>query len=134
MPPTGRNIAMLADSAAIATIAVRDVARARDFYEGKLGLTLTEAGQGVSTYSSGGVKLFVYQSEYAGSNEATSVTWAIPDVDAVVADLTSKGVTFEHYDGLPDLTRKGDVYENAAMKVAWFKDPDGNILSIVSGG
>jgi catechol 2,3-dioxygenase-like lactoylglutathione lyase family enzyme len=125
---------MLADSAAIATIAVRDVARARDFYEGKLGLTLTEARIGVSTYSSGGVKLFVYQSEYAGSNEATSVTWAIPDVNAVVADLTSKGVTFEHYDELPDLTRKGDVYENAAMKVAWFKDPDGNILSIVSGG
>jgi catechol 2,3-dioxygenase-like lactoylglutathione lyase family enzyme len=123
---------MLADSAAIATVAVKDVKRARDFYEGKLGLKLTEARDGVSTYSSGGADLFVYESQYAGTNEATSATWATTDVDEAVRELKSKGVVFEHYDNLPDVTRNGDVYENGEMKVAWFKDPDGNILSIVS--
>jgi catechol 2,3-dioxygenase-like lactoylglutathione lyase family enzyme len=125
---------MLADSAAIATVAVKDVNRARDFYEGKLGLKLTEARDGVSTYSSGGADLFVYESQYAGTNEATSATWATADVDEAVRQLKSKGVVFEHYDNMPDLELKGDVYVGDGIKVAWFKDPDGNILSIVSGG
>ena len=55
------------------------------------------------------------------------------DLDAIVRDLRkAKGVTFEHYD-LPDTRREGDVHVSGETRVAWFKDPDGNILSLVNG-
>jgi hypothetical protein len=54
------------------------------------------------------------------------------DVEGIVSALKGKGVKFEHYD-MPGMTRKGDVHAGGGMKIAWFKDPDGNILSIVSG-
>jgi hypothetical protein len=72
----------------------------------------------------------VYRSEYAGTNEATAVTWAVDDIESEVEGLKAKGIIFEHYD-LPGLTREGDVHVGDGMKVAWFKDPDGNILNIV---
>ena len=69
-------------------------------------------------------------SEYAGTNKATAVTWAVDDVEDTVRELKSKGIRFEHYD-LPELTRQGDFYVSGEFRTAWFKDPDGNILSIV---
>jgi hypothetical protein len=60
------------------------------------------------------------------------VTWAVGDeVESLVRALKSKGVKFEHYD-MPGMTRQGDVHIGGDMKVAWFKDPDGNILNLVS--
>lgn len=56
----------------------------------------------------------------------------VKDVDGLVKDLKAKGVAFEHYD-LPGLTRKGDVHVAGTHKNAWFMDPDGNILALVSG-
>jgi catechol 2,3-dioxygenase-like lactoylglutathione lyase family enzyme len=125
---------MLSDNDAIAMIAVKDVKAAAKFYEGTLGLSkLSSEGEEVNTYRSGNSKLNVYKSQYAGTNKATAVVWNVGDeIDSVVATLKSKGVAFERYD-LPGLTLQGDVYAGGDMKVAWFKDPDGNILSIVSG-
>ncbi|HWE46761.1 MAG TPA: VOC family protein [Caulobacteraceae bacterium] len=127
---------MLNDAEAVATIPVKSAAKARDFYRDKLGLETVDDRPGVATYRSGESKVFVYESEYAGTNEATAATWMIDDVDGVVRDLKSRGVAFEHYPDLPGLKIEGDVHvaDGGAMKVAWFKDPDGNILSIVSGG
>jgi catechol 2,3-dioxygenase-like lactoylglutathione lyase family enzyme len=125
---------MLGDKVAIAMIAVRDVNAAAKFYEGTLGLSkLSSEGEEVITYRSGGARLNVYRSQYAGTNQATSVVWDVGDeLESIVATLKSKGVVFEHYD-LPGLTRQGDVHSGGDMKVAWFKDLDGNILSVVSG-
>ncbi|MDB5907704.1 MAG: hypothetical protein JWP34_1818 [Massilia sp.] len=125
---------MLSDKEAIAMIAVKDVNASARFYEDALGLTkLSSEGEEVITYRSGTSKLNVYRSQYAGTNKATSVVWNVGDeLEAIVADLKSKAVTFEHYN-LPGLTLQGDVHTGGNMKVAWFKDPDGNILSIVSG-
>lgn len=125
---------MLSDKVAIAMIAVRDVNAAAKFYEGTLGLSkLSSEGEEVITYRSGASRLNVYRSQYAGTNQATSVVWDVGDeLDSIVATLKSKGVVFEHYD-LPGLTRQGDVHSGGDMKVAWFKDLDGNILSVVSG-
>lgn len=125
---------MLVDKEAIAMIAVKDVQAAAKFYEGTLGLTrLSTQGEEVITYRSGNSALNVYHSQYAGTNKATAVVWNVGDeIDTVVAALKSKGVTFEHYD-MPGLTLQGDVHVGGDMKVAWFKDPDGNILSVVSG-
>ena len=124
---------MLGSKDAVATIAVRDMETARKFYEGTLGLKKVDAeGDEVIVYKSGRTKLNVYRSKYAGTNQATAVTWVVGDVEGAVSELKAKGVKFEHYD-MPDLTLKGDVHVAGDMKVAWFKDPDGNILNIVSG-
>ena len=124
---------MLGDSEAIATIAVKDLTVARKFYEGTLGLDVTRAtGSEALTLKTGRSELIVYRSQYAGSNKATAVNWRVGDeIEAVVKALAAKGVTFEHYD-LPGLTQKGDVHAFGEFKSAWFKDPDGNIIALMS--
>ena len=88
-------------------------------------------GQEVVVYESGDTKLNVYRSSFAGTNKATAVTWTVDDIDDVVRTLKAKGVTFEHYD-MPNTKHEGDVHVAGHMKVAWFKDPDGNILSVAN--
>lgn len=125
---------MLGTNEAIATIAVKDLAVARRFYEQTLGLSVLDAsGSEVVVFKTGGAKLFVYRSQFAGTNKATAVTWPTNggSVDDEVEALRGKGVSFEHYD-LPGMTREGDVHVAGGMRAAWFKDPDGNIHSIVS--
>jgi len=119
---------------AIANVAVKDLDTARRFYEQTLGLVpVHNEGGELIVYRSGKTVLNVYRSQYAGTNQATAVTWAVGDqLDAVVRQLKERGVRFEHYD-LPGLKREGDVHVGGDMKVAWFKDPDGNILNVVSG-
>lgn len=124
---------MLGDKAAVATVAVKDIDRAKHFYEDTLGLELTDKQEpGALSYRSGDSALFVYESQYAGTNKASAVTWPVGDVEGVVRELKAKGVTFEKYD-LPGTTRKGDVHVTGSMRAAWFKDPDGNIHALVSG-
>jgi catechol 2,3-dioxygenase-like lactoylglutathione lyase family enzyme len=122
---------MLADSPAIATLGVKDLARAKAFYQDELGLKFLDERPGVMTFEAGGQQIFVYQTSFAGTNQATGATWKLDDVDAAVADLKSRGVVFEHYDNVPELKQVGDVYKGHGMTVCWLKDPDGNILSLV---
>lgn len=125
---------MLGKQNAVATVAVRNLAAAKKFYEGALGLKAIDAeGDEVVVYETGGSRLNVYRSQFAGTNKATAVTWSVDDVEGEVKTLKSKGVAFEHYD-MPGLKVQGDLHvaEGEDMKVAWFKDPDGNIFSIVN--
>jgi catechol 2,3-dioxygenase-like lactoylglutathione lyase family enzyme len=124
---------MLADKDAVATVAVKDLKAAKKFYGDILGLKPTPVPEPeVLNYKSGNSTVLVYKSQFAGSNKATSVTWIVDDVESTVKDLKAKGVAFEHYD-FPGMTRKGDVHIAGKSKAAWFKDPDGNILAVVSG-
>lgn len=125
---------MLADKNAIAMIGVKDLAAAARFYGEVLGLEkLDSPGDQVLVFRSGATKVNVYHSEFAGTNKATTVMWNVGDeLEAIAARLKSKGVEFEHY-RMPGLTLEGDVHVGKHMKVAWFRDVDGNILSIVSG-
>jgi catechol 2,3-dioxygenase-like lactoylglutathione lyase family enzyme len=123
---------MLGDNEGMATIAVKNLAAARKFYEGTLGLkpVHTEGDQAVD-YKSGNSQVLVYQSQYAGTNKATAATWMVDDIEQLVKDLKAKGVAFEHYD-MPGITRKGDIHVAGRLKNAWLKDPDGNVLALVS--
>lgn len=122
---------MLGDKDAVATIAVKDLEAARKFYEGTLGLKPAERQEpGSLTLKSGSSTIFLYESQYAGTNQATALTWGDVDVDAIVDALGAKGVRFEHYDGLPDTTREGDVHVAGDLRLAWLKDPDGNVLAL----
>ena len=123
---------MLGAKDAAATLAVSDLQQARDFYENTLGLAPADEPPGAILYKSGNSVVLVYPSEYAGTNKATAASWAVgEDFDAIVQDLRSKGVTFEHYD-LPDTTLDGDVHVMGDIKGVWFKDPDGNILNLIN--
>jgi len=123
---------MLTNVDAVPNLAVKDVKAASRFYEDTLGLTRVGAeGNELIAYRSGGTLLYVYRSNEAGTNRATAVTWTVGDLDAEVRTLKQKGVSFEHYD-LPGLRLQGDIHVGGDMKVAWFKDPDGNILSLAS--
>ena len=125
---------MLGNKDAVANIAVRNLQTARKFYEGTLGLKAVGAeGDELIAFRSGGSTLYVYRSDFAGTNKATAVTWEVGDqVDALVRELGAKGVAFERYE-MPGMKHEGDVHVGDGMRIAWFKDPDGNILSIVSG-
>ena len=121
---------MLSEATVQPMLPVKDLDVAKKFYEGPLGLKKVDEEPGAAvTYQSGGSTLCVYQSEFAGTNKGTAALWEVNDVDRTVAELKAKGVTFEHYD-LPGLTREVDIHLADDFKVAWFKDPDGNILHV----
>jgi catechol 2,3-dioxygenase-like lactoylglutathione lyase family enzyme len=127
-------IGMLNDNAVYATIATGDLVRARAFYEGTLGFSAEmEDPTGGVLYGSGGTRFLLYPSEFAGGAQQTVATWFVDDVDAMVAELAGKGITFEQYD-LPGLkTDERGIAELGPFKSAWFKDPDGNILNVGQG-
>ena len=129
-----KEINMLGDKDAVANIAVKNLETAKKFYEETLGLTQIGAeGQEVIVFRSGSSTIYVYKSQYAGTNQATALTWVVgKGIEDVVRELKVKGVTFEHYN-MPDVTREDDIHVAGNMKVAWFKDPDGNILNIING-
>jgi len=125
---------MLGKQDAIATVAVKNLSTAKQFYQDTLGLKQIDAeGEEVAVFETGNSRLNVYRSQFAGTNKATAVTWAVDDVESEVRALKSKGVSFEHYD-MPGMKLQGDLHvaDGEDFKVAWFKDPDGNILSIVN--
>ncbi|GAA0648289.1 VOC family protein [Brevundimonas lenta] len=127
---------MLKDRNSSAIVAVGDIDRARAFYQDILGLTLEEAyaESGVLGFRTGETFLIVYKSDYAGSNRANAVVWTMNgDLVDTVNELRAKGVVFDQYDELQGLDFKDGVYSDGPMKLAWFKDPDGNILHLNEG-
>jgi catechol 2,3-dioxygenase-like lactoylglutathione lyase family enzyme len=116
--------------AAHATIAVSDLARARKFYEGTLGLkAMDERSDGVRYETKGGTWFLVYPSQFAGTAKSTYMSFDVDDVEAEVKDLRSRGVVFEEYD-FPGLKTVNGIAEIQGVKGAWFKDPDGNIIAL----
>jgi catechol 2,3-dioxygenase-like lactoylglutathione lyase family enzyme len=121
---------MLGDHPAAATIATADLARARRFYEETLGLKVDMEDPGGILYVSGESRVVLYPSQFAGPSNVTAATWMVDDVDRVVDELSAKGITFEQYD-FPGLkTDERGIADAGNVKGAWFKDPDGNILSV----
>jgi catechol 2,3-dioxygenase-like lactoylglutathione lyase family enzyme len=121
---------MLSDVKVQPMLPVSDLPAAEKFYEKTLGLKRVGGMPGVATtYKSGDTTLNVYKSEYAGTNQGTAAVWEVDDVEKTAKELKDKGVKFESYD-LPETTRKGDIHYAGDTRVAWFKDPSGNILSI----
>ncbi len=122
---------MLAECNPTPTIGVKDLKVAREFYGKTLGLKpIGESDEEVQLYQSGNGVIEVYHSDFAGTNRATAMTWGVGEkIEEEVAALRSKGVEFEHYT-IPDMKLEGDVHVAGDFKVAWFKDPDGNILCL----
>ena len=115
-----------------AAAAVSDMQRARQFYEGVLGLVPDAgAGDNIAYQCSGDTQINVYLSPNAGTAKFTIAGFDVNDIGAVVEQLTKQGVTFEQYDEPPIVTdAQGIAHFERDANVAYFKDPDGNILSL----
>ena len=124
----------LKDKTSIATIAVRDLALSRKFYEEKLGLPLLETDTGhYAAYKTGTSRLLVYQSTFVENQGVTVATFEVgDDIEKIIAILKGNGVPFEHYSDIPGGENGGDIYTIGTMKKAWLKDPDGNIICLTN--
>jgi len=123
----------LSDYRIIPAIAVSEMDRAREFYEGKLGLTsMGERPDGGIRYACGeGSSVHVYPSPAnAGKSTATMAGFSVADVEAAVDELIAAGVVFEQYDVGPIKTDEKGIAQLGDVKAAWLKDPDGNIISV----
>src|SRR5918996_4117987 len=119
---------MLKNSPVVPYIPAADVARARRFYEEKVGLVPREEVAGGVVYEcAGGSWIFLYQSGGAGTSKASQAFWQVKDVEAEVAELRSRGVVFEEYD-MPGIKTLNGIATAGTSKAAWFKDTEGNIL------
>ena len=127
---------MLSQHTPVATLPTKDLLKARSFYEDTLGLTPErESAAGVSYKCSGGGMVFVYQSEYAGTNKATAVSFDVPTgaFDDEIDTLREKGVTFMTFEAEGLDWKDGVASMGEKMKSVWFTDPDGNIMNVSAG-
>ena len=114
-----------------AYIPANDVARARRFYEGKLGLKPTrEIAGGVVYEFAGKTACFLYSTPNAGTSQASQAFWQVEDIEREVAELKARGVVFENYD-VPGEKSPSGVVTAGGARAAWFKDSEGNILAII---
>jgi catechol 2,3-dioxygenase-like lactoylglutathione lyase family enzyme len=121
---------MIESANVFATIAVSDIDRAKKFYGEILGLRVAqETPAGIRYENDNGEALFVYPSQFAGTNKATYAGFDVEDIEATVKELRGRGIVFEDYD-FPGLKTVDGIAELEGEKGAWFKDPDGNILSV----
>jgi catechol 2,3-dioxygenase-like lactoylglutathione lyase family enzyme len=113
----------------VAFAGATDLARARDFYGGVLGLPLESEDDFACVFRSGGTRLRVTRVDEAVPAPYTMLGWAVPDIEAAIGELSARGVEFLRYERMAqdDL---GTWSAPSGARVAWFKDPDGNTLSI----
>ena len=126
---------MLSDFAAVPTLAVSDLQRAREFYEGVLGFaSVGDVADGVM-YPSGNGSFLVYPSAFAGTNKATAMSLQVSAeaFDAEVAALRERGVTFDVFEMDQITWDNGVASLPDGSRAAWFTDPDGNILNLEVG-
>ena len=122
---------MLKNAAIVPYIPVSNVARAREFYEKKVGLQPKEEYAGGVVYEcANGSFVFMYPTPNAGTNKASTAFWSVQDVEQEVADLKSRGVVFEEYD-MGQLKTVNSIATGGGAKAAWFKDSEGNIMAII---
>jgi catechol 2,3-dioxygenase-like lactoylglutathione lyase family enzyme len=111
-------------------IPAKDLEKTRRFYEDILGFSVEREDPGGITYQSGRTQFNLYPTQFAGTAQHTLVGWKVDDIESVVDDLTSKGVTFEQYDMGELKTDAKGIATMGPDRGAWFKDPEGNILSV----
>jgi predicted enzyme related to lactoylglutathione lyase len=122
---------MLQKAPMYAYIPAKDLARARQFYEQKVGLTPKEETAGGVVYEfAGNTACFLYPTPNAGTSRASQAFWDVEDLEREMAELKSRGVTFEEYD-LPDMKTENGIAAGGGARAAWFKDSEGNIMALI---
>jgi catechol 2,3-dioxygenase-like lactoylglutathione lyase family enzyme len=122
---------MFADTRAFSGFAVDDLEKAREFYGGTLGLRTSEQHGLLTLHLAGGRDTLVYPKPDHVPATYTILNFPVDDIDKAVDELTSRGVRFERYEGL-EQDDKG-IHRGQGPDIAWFKDPAGNVLSVLKG-
>lgn len=120
---------MLRDRPAFSGFSATDIDRERAFYGDTLGLAVTEENGILSLDLAGGQRVIIYQKEDHQPATFTVLNFEVPEIDAAVDELAGRGVTFERYEGFPQDER--GIMREWGPPIAWFKDPAGNILSVI---
>ena len=122
---------MLKNNACFFSFSVDHIGRAKMFYGEKLGIKFDEAGEdAIDLYTAGGSRIRVYQKSDHQPATSTVLNFRVDNIDLKVSEMACGRVNFEHYDGELSTNEKG-IHERNGSKIAWFKDPAGNILSLV---
>jgi len=122
---------MFNDTQAFSGFSVDDIPRAKQFYGETLGLNVTEENGMLMLHLAGGGTVLVYPKENHEPATFTILNFPVPDVEATVDQLTQAGVPFEHYEGADLQTDEKGIMRGEGPTIAWFKDPAGNILSVL---
>ena len=122
---------MLKNSKAFSGFSVDDVPRAQDFYRDTLGLKVSEANGMLTLHIAGGTTVLVYPKADHTAASFTVLNFQVDDVEAAVDSLAERGVQFEHYEGTDIETDAKGIFRGGGPLIAWFKDPAGNVLSVI---
>ena len=122
---------MLNNSHAFSSFSVNDLKKAKDFYGKKLGLEVTESKEGLELHTGSNNKIFVYPKPNHTPATFTVLNFPVENIDDAVDKLTGLGIHFEHYEGEMKTDEKGILRGPEGPKIAWFKDPAGNFLSVL---
>ena len=120
---------MFKDNMAFSTFSADDIPRAKQFYGETLGLNVEDQMDGLAVHLAGGGEVFIYPKDDHAPATFTVLNFAVDDIDDAVDKLSSAGVTFERYEGM-EQDEKG-INRGEGPAIAWFKDPAGNILSVL---
>jgi catechol 2,3-dioxygenase-like lactoylglutathione lyase family enzyme len=126
---------MLADSPAFSGFSVDDMEAAKKFYGDTLGLRLSEGEMGITTLHLGGDRdTIIYPKPDHQPATFTILNFPVDDIEAAVDGLTERGVRFERYEGTDLETDEKGIFRGGGPLIAWFKDPAGNVLSVIQSG
>ena len=127
---------MLTYKNAFSGYSVHDIVKAREFYANKLGLSVEETPEGLSLHMHDGLAVFLYEKKDHVPATFTVLNFEVDDIEKTVDNLVTAGITFEKYEDFPfEQDAKGIAWgkkEGVGPNIAWFKDPSGNILSVIS--
>src|SRR5438105_3715812 len=124
-----KEVLMFKANEAFASFSVNDIERAKEFYAQKLGLDVSESTEGLDVRV-GGERVFIYPKPNHSPASFTVLNFIVDDIETAVDELNNQGVRFEKYEGEIKTDEKG-IHRNEGPMIAWFKDPAGNILSVL---
>jgi catechol 2,3-dioxygenase-like lactoylglutathione lyase family enzyme len=121
---------MFKDTRAFSGFSVDDLRKAKQFYGQTLGLEVAEKPEGLELHIAGGARVFLYPKPNHTPASFTVLNFPVENIETAVDELNNRGVRFEKYEGALETDEKG-IFRGGGPKIAWFKDPAGNILSVL---
>ena len=122
---------MFKHTKAFSGFSVKDLQEAKDFYSQKLGLDVSDMPEGLELHIAGGTRVFIYPKPNHTPATFTILNFPVDNIEWAVDELAKLGVRFEHYNQGDLKTDEKGIARGAGPKIAWFKDPAGNILSVL---
>ncbi len=122
---------MFKDTKAFSSFSVNDIRKAKEFYGQTLGLDIVEEPEGLELHLAGGTRIFIYPKPNHLPATFTILNFQVANIDAAVGELTKRGIQIERYDDVNIKTDEKGIFRGPGPQIAWFKDPAGNILSVL---